>query len=144
MIQDIEAADQQDQRQLSDWMIANVLMKKASLKKEAGTWLSAKSIIKQRIFWSIQARTIKAENQERNVQLLEVPEQKLGSANEMVQEPMNWCAAQIGIEVENLRGRCLKLGEKLGLYKDYPISKGCTSPYLPIWITTVVEKRAAN
>ena len=141
MIQDIEAADKQDQRKLSDWLIANVLMKKASLKKEAGNWRSAKSIIKPRIFWSIQARTVKAENRELNVQLLEALEQKMASANEMVQEPMNWCAAQIGIEVESLRVRCLKLGEKLGLYKDYPVSKGCTSPYLPIWITTIVEKQ---
>lgn len=69
MIQDIEAADRQHQRQLSDWLIANVLMKKAALKKEAGNWLSAMSVIKQRIFWSIRARTIKAENQELNVQL---------------------------------------------------------------------------
>jgi 3-methyladenine DNA glycosylase AlkD len=88
MIQDIEAPDKQDQRQLNDWMIAHVLMKKASLKKEAGNWISAKSIIKQRIFWSIQTRTIKAENQEMNVQLLEALEQKMASANEMVQEPM--------------------------------------------------------
>jgi hypothetical protein len=43
MIQDIEAADKQDQRQLSGWLIANVLIKKASLEKEAGTWRSAKS-----------------------------------------------------------------------------------------------------
>jgi hypothetical protein len=74
MIQDIEAADKEDQRKLNDWMIANVLMKKASLKKEAGNWRSAKSIIKQCMFWSIQARTVKAENRELNVQLLEALE----------------------------------------------------------------------
>lgn len=45
MIQDVEAADKQDQRKLSDWLIANVLMKKASLKKEAGTWRPAMSIL---------------------------------------------------------------------------------------------------
>ena len=80
-------------------------------------------------------------NQELNVQALE---QKMASAHEMVREPMDWCAAQIGIEVESLRGRCLELGETLGLYKDYPVSKGCTSPYLPIWITTLVEKKGQS
>jgi len=83
-------------------------------------------------------------NQKRNVQLLEALEQKMASAHEMVREPMDWCAAQIGIEVESLRGRCLELGETLGLYKDYPVSKGCTSPYLPIRITTLVEKKGQS
>jgi hypothetical protein len=54
---------------------------------------------------------------------------------------LHWCAAQIGIEDEDLRGRCIQLGERLALYKDYPVSKGCTSPYLPIWIGSVVGKK---
>ena len=142
MIADIEAAEQQDQRQLCDWMIANVIMKKSALKHEAMQWRSAQSIIKQRVFWSVQARTIKAEHQELNTHLLEALETRMAGAEEMVQEMMNWCAAQIGIEDEVLRGRCIQLGERLALYKDYPVSKGCTSPYLPIWIESAVGKKA--
>jgi hypothetical protein len=26
------------------------------------------------------------------------------------------------------------IGEKLGIYRDYPCSPGCTSPFAPIWI----------
>lgn len=141
MIANIEAAAPQDQRQLSDWLIANVIMKKSALKNAAMQWRSEPSILKQRVFWSVQARTIKAENQELNTQLLESLETSMAGADERVQEPMNWCAAQIGIEDEELRGRCIQLGERLGLYKDYPVSKGCTSPYLPIWIESVVGKR---
>lgn len=141
MIADIESAAKQDQRQLCDWLIANVIMKKSALKSEAMTWLSEESTIKQRVFWSAQARTIKAEHQERNTQLLESLETSMAGADEMVQEPMNWCAAQIGIADEGLRGRCIQLGERLALYKDYPVSKGCTSPYLPIWIGSVVGKK---
>lgn len=141
MISDIESADKQDQGQVCDWMIANVIMKKSSLKNEAMKWLSEESIIKQRVFWSVQARTIKAENQELNRQLLEALEKRMAVADEMVQGMMNWCAAQIGIEDEALRGRCIQLGERLGLYKDYPVSKGCTSPYLPIWIEAMVGRK---
>lgn len=141
MIADIEAVEPQDQRQLCDWLIANVIMKKSALKNAAMQWRSEPSIIKQRVFWSVQARTIKAEHQELNTQLLEALETSMAGADERVQEPMNWCAAQIGIEDEELRGRCIQLGERLGLYKDYPVSKGCTSPYLPIWIESVVGKR---
>ena len=142
MIADIEAAEPQDQRQLCDWMIANVIMKKSALKHEAMQWRSEPSIIKQRIFWSVQARTIKAEHQERNTHLLESLETRMAGAEEMVQAVMNWCAAQIGIEDAGLRGRCIELGERLALYKDYPVSKGCISPYLPIWIESVVGKKA--
>ncbi len=72
MIADIEAAAPQDQRQVCDWLIANVIMQKSALKNEAMHWRLEPSLIKQRIFWSVQARTIKAEHQERNTDLLEV------------------------------------------------------------------------
>jgi hypothetical protein len=44
-------------------------------------------------------------------------------------------------ETSIIRQRCIALGEKTGLYIDFPVSKGCTSPYLPIWINSVVGKR---
>jgi 3-methyladenine DNA glycosylase AlkD len=141
MIKDIERATEPDQRQLSDWLVANVIMKKSALKKEASKWLAETSTIKQRVFWSVQARTLKAENTELNRQLLEAIEKYIAAAPDMVQEHMNWCAAQIGIADETLRQHCIRLGERLGLYKDFPVSKGCTSPYLPIWIVSVVGKR---
>lgn len=89
----------------------------------------------------MQARTVKAENTELNRQLLEAIEKHIAEAPDMVQEHMNWCAAQIGIADGTLRQHRIQLGERLGLYKDYPVSKGCTSPYLPIWIESVVGKR---
>ena len=95
MIADIESAPKQDQRQLCDWLITNVIMKKSSLKNEATTWRSEQSLIKQRVFWSVQARTITAENHELNMRLLEALETSMAGADEMLQETMNWCAAQI-------------------------------------------------
>jgi 3-methyladenine DNA glycosylase AlkD len=144
LISDIENADGKEQSQLCDWMIANVIMKKAPLKKEATKWRSARSTIKQRVFWSVQARSIRKENHELNEQLLEHIEKELPGASGTVQWNMNWCAAQIGIADESLRERCIALGERLGLYKDYPVSKGCTSPYLPIWIGSVVRRKGGG
>jgi len=89
MIKDIERVEENDQRQLSDCLVANVIIKKSALKKEASSWLAATSIIKQRIFWSLQARTVKAENTELNRQLLETLEQHMAEAPETVQEHMN-------------------------------------------------------
>ena len=141
LISDLEGADGKEQSQLLDWMIANVIMKKAALKSETAKWRSDRSTLKQRVFWSVQARSVRAENHALNEQLLEHIEHALATAPEKVQWNMNWCAAQIGIADERLRSRCIALGERLGLYRDYKVSKGCTSPYLPIWIGTVVGKQ---
>jgi 3-methyladenine DNA glycosylase AlkD len=142
LLADIEATDGREQSQLLDWMIANVIMKKAPLKAETEKWRSERSTLRQRVFWSVQARSIRAGNHAANERLLEHIEQELGSADEKVQWNMNWCAAQIGIADERLRNRCIALGERLGLYRDYPVSKGCTSPFLPVWIGSVVGKKA--
>jgi hypothetical protein len=32
------------------------------------------------------------------------------------------------------------MGEKMGIYRDYPVSKGCTSPFAPIWINEMVGR----
>lgn len=155
LISDIEKADGKEQSQLLDWMIANVIMKKAPLKKETAKWRSDPSILKQRVFWSVQARSVRAENHELNEELLEHIEKELPSATGEAQKAlptafgtvhwnMNWCAAQIGIADERLRERCIALGERVGLYRDYHVSKGCTSPYLPIWIGSVVEKKGGK
>lgn len=142
MIADLESADGKEQSQLLDWLIANVIMKKAALKNETAKWRDDPSTLRQRVFWSVQARSVRAENHALNEQLLEHIERELPAASEKVQWNMNWCAAQIGIADERLRGRCIALGERLGLYRDYRVSKGCTSPYLPIWINAVVGKQA--
>jgi 3-methyladenine DNA glycosylase AlkD len=97
--------------------------------------------IRQHVFWSVQARSVRAENHALNEELLELLERELPSATGPLQWNMNWCAAQIGIADERLRSRCIALGERLGLYRDYPVSKGCTSPFLPIWIGSVVGRR---
>jgi hypothetical protein len=33
------------------------------------------------------------------------------------------------------------IGEMLGIYRDYPVSKGCTSPFAPIWIDYMVSRQ---
>lgn len=55
---------------------------------------------------------------------------------------MNACLAGIGIHVPRHRRRAIAIGAKLGLYRDYPASKGCTSPFAPIWIDEMVRRQA--
>jgi 3-methyladenine DNA glycosylase AlkD len=57
-----------------------------------------------------------------------------------VQWTMNTTLAQIGINFPKLRKRAIDIGERLGIYRDYPVSKGCTSPFAPIWIEEMVKR----
>ncbi len=54
---------------------------------------------------------------------------------------MNGVLAAIGIHHVKLRKRAIAIGEKLGVYRDYPCSKGCTSPFAPIWINEMVKRQ---
>jgi len=42
--------------------------------------------------------------------------------------------ATIGIHFPKHRKRAIAIGETLGVYRDHPVSKGCTSPVAPIWV----------
>ena len=64
----------------------------------------------------------------------------MGTAPPETQWTMNYCLAGIGIHFPKLRKRALAIGESLGIYRDYPVSKGCTSPFAPIWIEEMVRR----
>jgi 3-methyladenine DNA glycosylase AlkD len=65
----------------------------------------------------------------------------MGSAAPAAQWTMNSCLAQIGIHFPTHRKRAIGIGEKLGIYRDFPVSKGCTSPFAPIWIGEMVKRQ---
>ena len=66
---------------------------------------------------------------------------KWANADPDVQWTMNSTLAEIGIHFPKLRKRAIAIGEKLGIYRDYPVSKGCTSPFAPIWINAMVSRQ---
>jgi 3-methyladenine DNA glycosylase AlkD len=65
----------------------------------------------------------------------------MANAPAPAQWTMNYCLAEIGIHFPELRERAIAIGERLGLYRDYPCSKGCTSPFAPIWIEAMVARQ---
>jgi hypothetical protein len=73
--------------------------------------------------------------------LLERIETEMGTAEPAVQWTMNSCLAAIGIHFPKYRKRAVAIGEALGVYRDYPVSKGCTSPFAPIWINAMVSRK---
>ena len=73
--------------------------------------------------------------------LLDVIEAEMKAAPDRLQWAMNNCLAQIGIEHPQHRARALDIGERLQVLKDYPTPPGCTSPFAPIWLTEMVNRR---
>ena len=61
-------------------------------------------------------------------------ENDLLSEEPNTQYAMNRLLCEIAIRFDDLTDRCIAIGERLGLYRDVKVSKGCTSPYAPAWI----------
>jgi len=73
-------------------------------------------------------------------EILDYIDNNLSLATNDYQFAMNRCLSEIGIKYDHLTERCVLIGEKHGVYKEMKVSKGCTSPYAPIWISVVRKK----
>lgn len=135
---------QEEQRnQLTDWLLANQLMKDKKLAALMETWEHDALPILRRLFWYHQAR-LRWTGQtppENSAELLDSLEKNLASEEPTVQWAMNFCAGQIGVHERKYRSRCIKLGKSVGLYKDEKVAKNCTPSYLPEFIRIEVAKR---
>lgn len=129
--------------QLADWLMTHVI--KQHPRKEAMRlrWMASAHPMLARAGWSLTAERITKNPEGLDLDaLLDRIEREMADAPAPAQWTMNYCLAGIGIEFAVHRGRALAIGEKLGLYRDYPCSKGCTSPFAPIWIGEMVSRRA--
>ncbi len=73
-------------------------------------------------------------------EILDYIDNNLSLATNVYQFAMNRCLSEIGIKYDHLTERCVSIGEKHGVYKEMKVSKGCTSPYAPTWISVVRSK----
>lgn len=73
--------------------------------------------------------------------LLDRIESEMATAPEPTQWTMNTALTNIGIHHAKHRKRAIAIGEKLGVYRDYPCSKGCISPFAPIAINEMVKRQ---
>ncbi len=110
------------------------------------SWEISPSALQRRTFWYFQGR-LRWTGQtppDNTADLLSAIEATITQEEPEVQWAMNFTAGWIGVYDEKYRARCIKLGEKTGLYKDEMVSKGCTPNYLPEFITIEVNKRINN
>ena len=63
------------------------------------------------------------------------------TTTEIVKYAMNRAMVEIGINYPSLTQRILTNSERLGVYKEVMVAKGCTSPYAPDWIHAVLRRK---
>lgn len=132
-----------ERNNLMDWLMANQLAKDKKTIALIESWENSPSALQRRVFWYYQAR-LRWTGQtppDNTANLLSKIEANITQEKPEVQWAMNFTAGWIGVYDEKYRARCVKLGEKTGLYKDEMVSKGCTPDYLPEFISIEVNKR---
>jgi len=143
LIEDISSLGDTEKNYISEWLLANQLMKDKKTKELLETWEQNPSPTLRRLFWYYQAR-LRWTGQtppENTNHLLEALESSFATEEPEVQWAMNFTAGQIGVFDPTHRDKCIKLGEKVGLYKDEIVPKNCTPNYLPEFIRIEVAKK---
>jgi 3-methyladenine DNA glycosylase AlkD len=129
--------------QVAEWLNSYVVApheEKDSLREK---WMKAKDIWAARAGWHLTASRInKGIDDDLDLEaLLDRIEKEMPKAKPEVQWTMNNTLAAIGIQHPKLRKRAVAIGEKIGLYSDWPVSKGCTPPYVPVWVEFMVKRK---
>ena len=143
LVADLPDHTEKERNHLSEWLLANQLMKSKKTVALLQSWEKNPSPVLRRLFWYHQAR-LRWTGQAppaNSAELVETLERELATAHPDVQWAMNFCAGWIGIYQPEFRSRCVTLGEQVGLYKDDPVPRNCTPSYLPEFIRIEAAKR---
>lgn len=128
--------------QVAEWLNAYVVPQHLEKESLRAKWMKAKDRWAARAGWHLTAsRVNKGADDLDLAALLDRIEKEMPKALPEVQWTMNNTLAAIGIHDAKLRKRAIEIGEKIGLYRDWPVSKGCTPPYVPVWVDFMVKRK---
>jgi 3-methyladenine DNA glycosylase AlkD len=123
---------------IADWLISNVVGKTKHGDEMRKRWRDSKKDCVARAGWNLMTDTVVADGSVASA-TLDVIEKKMKKAPFRTQEAMNYCLVRIGADYPEHRQRAIDIANKLEVLKDYPLPKGCTSPFAPIWIDLLVN-----
>lgn len=127
---------------LADWLNSYVVHQHPEKEALRQGWMTDEHPMAARAGWSLTAERVNKSPDGLDLPaLLDRIESEMADAAPEPQWTMNSTLAAIGIQFPRHRKRALAIGEKLGVYRDYPTSKGCTSPFAPIWINEMVKRQ---
>lgn len=126
----------------ADWLYNYVVKVYPGKDQFREKWIDAEDKMLARAAWSLTSGRIAKDPTDINIkELLHRIETEMPHALPEVQWTMNAALANIGIHHPTYRLQAIAIGEKLGIYRNYPVSKGCTSPFAPIWISEMVSRQ---
>lgn len=130
-----------DRLWVSDWLNSYVLKQHPAKEILRQKWSHDPHPFLARAHWSLTAERVTKSPEGLDMPgLLDRLAVEMPGANPVVQWTMNNTLAAIGITHADLRERALQMGEAMGIYRDYPTPKGCTSPFAPLWIGEMVRR----
>ncbi len=130
--------------QVADWLNAYVVKRHPDREALRQSWSTDSDPMASRAGWNLTAeRVSKSPDGLDLTALLDRIESEMADAAPQAQWTMNYALVEIGINFPEHRSRAIAIGEKLGVFRDYPVSRGCTSPYAPIWIDAMVGTTAS-
>lgn len=143
MVRDVPHPPYAAPSQLADWLMSYVVKLHPEKEQLRAKWMADSDPMTSRAGWSLTAERIARDPTGLDLgALLDRIEREMATAPAPAQWTMNACLAEIGIHNPNLRDRAIAIGETLGVYRDFPVSKGCTSPLAPIWIAEMVKRQS--
>ncbi len=126
---------------VSDWLIPYLVKLHPQKEVLRLRWMASDHPMLARAGWSLMAERVEKAPEGLDLPaLLDRIEAEMPSAAPAAQWTMNTTLAAIGIHHPAHRARALALGEAMGIYRDYPTPKGCTSPFAPLWIAEMVRR----
>ncbi len=129
--------------QVADWLNAYVVAHHPAKESLREKWMKARDRWAARAGWNLTASRVSQNPDGLDLlALLDRIEKELPKARPEVQWTMNNTLAAIGIHHPALRQRAVAIGEQIGLYRDWPVSKGCIPPYVPVWVNEMVQRQS--
>jgi len=131
--------------QVADWMNSYVVAQHPEKDTLREKWMKPKEKDRwaARAGWNLTASRINKKN-DADLDLpalLDRIEKEMPKAKPEVQWTMNNTLGAIGIHHAKLRKRAVAIGDKIGLYRDWPVSKGCIPPFVPVWVDAMVKRQ---
>ncbi len=128
--------------EVADWLSSYVIKLHPDKEALREDWMVTDHPMAARAGWALTASRVTKSPEGLDLEaLLNRIEAEMGTAVPEAQWTMNICLGEIGINFPKHRKRALAIGEKLGVFRDYPTSKGCTSPFVPIWVNEMVKRQ---
>ncbi len=127
---------------VADWLNAYVVKEHPEKEALRERSMKSKDPWSLRAGWNLTAeRVAKSPEGLELGGLLDRIENEMAQAAPAAQWTMNWTLTAIGIHHAAFRERAIAIGEELGVYRDHPVPKGCTSPFAPIAIRELVRRQ---